>query len=61
MFVDYGIACPRGQESATQRYSPETERKHVIGTLKWASLNAHRGLRQFHFHFCIRTFLKDLS
>ncbi|KAF9237981.1 kinase-like domain-containing protein [Melanogaster broomeanus] len=46
IFVDYGIACPRSQESAIQRYSPETERKHVVGTLKWASLNAHRGLRQ---------------
>ncbi|KIK96562.1 hypothetical protein PAXRUDRAFT_10721 [Paxillus rubicundulus Ve08.2h10] len=44
MFVDYGIACPRPQVSSTKRYDPELQRKQVVGTLKWASLNAHNGL-----------------
>ncbi|KIK97934.1 hypothetical protein PAXRUDRAFT_824434 [Paxillus rubicundulus Ve08.2h10] len=46
LFIDYGIACPRSQESSesAQRYDPEAERRRVIGTLKWASLNTHYGL-----------------
>ncbi|KAF9235738.1 kinase-like domain-containing protein [Melanogaster broomeanus] len=42
IFIDYGLASPRS-ESAGQRYDPETERKGVIGTITWASLNSHRG------------------
>ncbi|KAF8837545.1 kinase-like protein [Paxillus ammoniavirescens] len=44
LFIDYGIACPRSKETSPQRYNPEAERRRVIGTLKWASLNAHHGL-----------------
>ncbi|KAF9230390.1 kinase-like protein [Melanogaster broomeanus] len=44
VFVDYGITCPRPQVNTPKRYDPELERRQVVGTLKWASLNAHHGL-----------------
>ncbi|KAF9230370.1 kinase-like domain-containing protein [Melanogaster broomeanus] len=44
VFVDYGITCPRPQVNSPKRYDPELECRQVVGTLKWASLNAHNGL-----------------
>ncbi|KAF9219438.1 kinase-like protein [Gyrodon lividus] len=44
ILIDYGIACPRPQVSSPKRYDPELDRRQVVGTLKWASLNAHNGL-----------------
>jgi hypothetical protein len=56
IFVDYGIACPRPQASSTKRYDPELERRQVVGTLKWASLNAHNGLRQSYLRIQVPNF-----
>ncbi|CCL99535.1 uncharacterized protein FIBRA_01553 [Fibroporia radiculosa] len=43
ILVDFGISCPQNVLPDRKRYDPEADRKHIVGTLKWASLNAHRG------------------
>ena len=43
--IDFGIAKPfsRGQPS---KYDPLKERRHIVGSLYWASLNSHNGVGQ---------------
>ncbi|KAF8886059.1 kinase-like domain-containing protein [Gymnopilus junonius] len=41
--IDYGISRPI-KPGPPARYDPLSESKHVVGTLHWASLNAHDGI-----------------
>ena len=40
--IDYGIARPY-RTGTPNRYNPIEDGRHVVGTLTWASLNAHGG------------------
>ncbi|KIM74543.1 hypothetical protein PILCRDRAFT_828099 [Piloderma croceum F 1598] len=40
--IDHGIARPY-RAGMPRRYNPIEERRHIVGTLTWASLNAHSG------------------
>ncbi|KAI6026988.1 putative casein kinase-1 hhp1 [Pisolithus marmoratus] len=43
--IDFGISKPfsREQSTARSKYDPLAERRHIVGTLYWASLNSHNG------------------
>ena len=41
--IDFGISG-RIKPAPPTRYDPLKESKHVVGTLHWASLNAHDGI-----------------
>ncbi|KAF5344856.1 hypothetical protein D9756_011178 [Leucocoprinus leucothites] len=43
--VDFGIARPfKRDNDIPSKYGPLSEKRHVVGTLDWASLNAHNGI-----------------
>lgn len=43
--IDFGISKPfsRDKSTALKKYDPLKERRHIVGTLYWASLNSHNG------------------
>ncbi|KAI6112618.1 putative casein kinase-1 hhp1 [Pisolithus sp. B1] len=43
--IDFGISKPfsRDKSAALRKYDPLKERRHIVGTLYWASLNSHNG------------------
>ncbi|KAF5388176.1 hypothetical protein D9615_000077 [Tricholomella constricta] len=43
ILIDFGISRPIKPAPPT-RYDPLKESKHIVGTLHWASLNAHDGI-----------------
>ncbi|KAF5344853.1 hypothetical protein D9756_011182 [Leucocoprinus leucothites] len=43
--IDFGIARPlKHDNDIPSKYGPLSEKKHIVGTLDWASLNAHNGI-----------------
>ena len=49
LLIDFGISQVFRTGVASQ-YNPLKESRHVVGTLHWASLNAHDGIGKSRLH-----------
>ena len=58
VLVDYNLACVK---SATKKTDPEGSNTRVPGTLKWLSLNVHRGFCTFHVSYLRLPTLTELQ
>lgn len=54
--IDFGLACP--YECGTVTVAVNKEPEFVLGTLAFASLNAHSGLREYRNLCCDSRLLK---
>ncbi|KAI5999615.1 hypothetical protein EDD15DRAFT_73217 [Pisolithus albus] len=57
--INFGISKPFACDKSTapKKYDPLKERRHIIGTLYWASLNSnsHNGEERFHCYMVTRS------